>query len=86
MLCYYNFSHSIDIFNGHVLRIELNTSRSNCVILLGEFEWLVIKFSFMCFIGLLPLQSSSFYGSRAGSKDYASGGTNLDRYELVVEL
>lgn len=31
------FSHSIDIFNGHVLRIELNTSRSNCVILLGEF-------------------------------------------------
>nr|XP_048314971.1 ubiquitin carboxyl-terminal hydrolase 37 isoform X2 [Myodes glareolus] len=29
--------------------------------------------------GLLPLQSSSFYGSRAGSKDYASGGTNLDR-------
>ncbi|XP_049985553.1 ubiquitin carboxyl-terminal hydrolase 37 isoform X4 [Alexandromys fortis] len=29
--------------------------------------------------GLLPLQSSSFYGSRAGSKDYSSGGTNLDR-------
>ncbi|XP_057614889.1 ubiquitin carboxyl-terminal hydrolase 37 isoform X2 [Chionomys nivalis] len=29
--------------------------------------------------GLLPLQSSSFYGSRAGCKDYSSGGTNLDR-------
>lgn len=29
--------------------------------------------------GLLPLQSSSFYGSRAGSKDYSSSGTNLDR-------
>ncbi|XP_051010054.1 ubiquitin carboxyl-terminal hydrolase 37 [Acomys russatus] len=29
--------------------------------------------------GLLPLQSSSFYGSRAGSKDYSSGGINLDR-------
>uniref|UniRef100_A0A667H135 Ubiquitin carboxyl-terminal hydrolase 37 n=1 Tax=Lynx canadensis TaxID=61383 RepID=A0A667H135_LYNCA len=29
--------------------------------------------------GLLPLQSSSFYGSRAGSKDYSSGSTNLDR-------
>ncbi|XP_045416047.1 ubiquitin carboxyl-terminal hydrolase 37 isoform X3 [Lemur catta] len=29
--------------------------------------------------GLLPLQSSSFYGSRAGSKDYSSGVTNLDR-------
>lgn len=29
--------------------------------------------------GLLPLQSSSFYGSRTGSKDYSSGGTNLDR-------
>ncbi|CAH6791772.1 ubiquitin carboxyl-terminal hydrolase 37 isoform X2 [Phodopus roborovskii] len=29
--------------------------------------------------GLLPLQSSSFYGSRAGSKDYSSGGSNLDR-------
>lgn len=29
--------------------------------------------------GLLPLQSSSFYGSRAGSKDYTAGGTNLDR-------
>ncbi|OBS76486.1 hypothetical protein A6R68_17067, partial [Neotoma lepida] len=29
--------------------------------------------------GLLPLQSSSFYGSRAGSKDYSSGGPNLDR-------
>lgn len=43
---------------------------------------LVIKFSFMCFIGFLPLQSSSFYGSRAVSKDYSSGGTNLDRYEL----
>ncbi|XP_063122576.1 ubiquitin carboxyl-terminal hydrolase 37 isoform X6 [Rattus norvegicus] len=30
--------------------------------------------------GLLPLQSSSFYGSRTGSKDYSSGGTNLDRF------
>uniref|UniRef100_G3REK7 Ubiquitin carboxyl-terminal hydrolase n=1 Tax=Gorilla gorilla gorilla TaxID=9595 RepID=G3REK7_GORGO len=29
--------------------------------------------------GLLPLQSSSFYGSRAGSKEHSSGGTNLDR-------
>uniref|UniRef100_A0A8D2CUX0 Ubiquitin carboxyl-terminal hydrolase n=1 Tax=Sciurus vulgaris TaxID=55149 RepID=A0A8D2CUX0_SCIVU len=29
--------------------------------------------------GLLPLQSSSFYGSRVGSKDYSSGATNLDR-------
>ncbi|XP_039089071.1 ubiquitin carboxyl-terminal hydrolase 37 isoform X3 [Hyaena hyaena] len=29
--------------------------------------------------GLLPLQSSSFYGSRAGSKDYSSGSANLDR-------
>ncbi|XP_045874130.1 ubiquitin carboxyl-terminal hydrolase 37 isoform X3 [Meles meles] len=29
--------------------------------------------------GLLPLQSSSFYGSRTGSKDYTSGSTNLDR-------
>uniref|UniRef100_A0A3Q2L1L7 Ubiquitin carboxyl-terminal hydrolase n=1 Tax=Equus caballus TaxID=9796 RepID=A0A3Q2L1L7_HORSE len=29
--------------------------------------------------GLLPLQSSSFYGGRAGSKDYSSGSTNLDR-------
>lgn len=29
--------------------------------------------------GLLPLQSSSFYGSRAGSKDYSSGGSSLDR-------
>ncbi|XP_069873307.1 ubiquitin carboxyl-terminal hydrolase 37 isoform X2 [Dipodomys merriami] len=29
--------------------------------------------------GLLPLQSSSFYGSRAGSKDYSSGSTNIDR-------
>nr|XP_021520154.1 ubiquitin carboxyl-terminal hydrolase 37 isoform X2 [Meriones unguiculatus] len=32
--------------------------------------------------GLLPLQSSSFYGSRAASKDYSSGGTNLDRSNL----
>uniref|UniRef100_A0A673TCT4 ubiquitinyl hydrolase 1 n=1 Tax=Suricata suricatta TaxID=37032 RepID=A0A673TCT4_SURSU len=30
--------------------------------------------------GLLPLQSSSFYGSRTGSKDYSSGSTNLDRF------
>uniref|UniRef100_A0A2I3NDX1 ubiquitinyl hydrolase 1 n=2 Tax=Cercopithecinae TaxID=9528 RepID=A0A2I3NDX1_PAPAN len=30
--------------------------------------------------GLLPLQSSSFYGSRAGSKEHSSGGTNLDRF------
>ncbi|KAM4835981.1 ubiquitin carboxyl-terminal hydrolase 37 isoform 2-T3 [Thomomys bottae] len=29
--------------------------------------------------GLLPLQSSSFYGSRAGSKDYSSGSATLDR-------
>uniref|UniRef100_A0A286XUX8 Ubiquitin carboxyl-terminal hydrolase 37 n=1 Tax=Cavia porcellus TaxID=10141 RepID=A0A286XUX8_CAVPO len=29
--------------------------------------------------GLLPLQSSSFYGSRAGSKDYSSSVNNLDR-------
>ncbi|XP_078184669.1 ubiquitin carboxyl-terminal hydrolase 37 isoform X5 [Callithrix jacchus] len=29
--------------------------------------------------GLLPLQSSSFYGSRAGSKEYCPSGTNLDR-------
>ncbi|KAL4688293.1 hypothetical protein H8959_004545, partial [Pygathrix nigripes] len=29
--------------------------------------------------GLLPLQSSSFYGSRAGSKEHSSGGANLDR-------
>uniref|UniRef100_A0A8C9QIV7 Ubiquitin carboxyl-terminal hydrolase n=1 Tax=Spermophilus dauricus TaxID=99837 RepID=A0A8C9QIV7_SPEDA len=28
--------------------------------------------------GLLPLQSSSFYGSRVGSKDYSSGASNLD--------
>ncbi|XP_048200716.1 ubiquitin carboxyl-terminal hydrolase 37 isoform X2 [Perognathus longimembris pacificus] len=32
--------------------------------------------------GLLPLQSSSFYGSRAGSKDYTSGSTNLDRINV----
>uniref|UniRef100_A0A8D2HKT6 ubiquitinyl hydrolase 1 n=1 Tax=Urocitellus parryii TaxID=9999 RepID=A0A8D2HKT6_UROPR len=30
--------------------------------------------------GLLPLQSSSFYGSRVGSKDYSSGASNLDRF------
>ncbi|XP_001365238.1 ubiquitin carboxyl-terminal hydrolase 37 [Monodelphis domestica] len=29
--------------------------------------------------GLLPLQSSSFYGSRAVSKDYSTGNSNLDR-------
>ncbi|XP_036611077.1 ubiquitin carboxyl-terminal hydrolase 37 [Trichosurus vulpecula] len=29
--------------------------------------------------GLLPLQSSSFYGSRAISKDYSTGNSNLDR-------
>ncbi|XP_055967594.1 ubiquitin carboxyl-terminal hydrolase 37 isoform X2 [Sorex fumeus] len=29
--------------------------------------------------GLLPLQSSSFYGSRVGSKDYSSGSSTLDR-------
>ncbi|XP_006892004.1 PREDICTED: ubiquitin carboxyl-terminal hydrolase 37 [Elephantulus edwardii] len=29
--------------------------------------------------GLSPLQSSSFYSSRSGSKDYSSGSTNLDR-------
>ncbi|XP_066089427.1 ubiquitin carboxyl-terminal hydrolase 37 isoform X2 [Saccopteryx bilineata] len=32
--------------------------------------------------GLLPLQSSSFYGSRSGSKDYSSGSTNLDRTNI----
>ncbi|XP_036176701.1 ubiquitin carboxyl-terminal hydrolase 37 isoform X4 [Myotis myotis] len=32
--------------------------------------------------GLLPLQSSSFYGSRSGSKDYSSGNTNLDRTNI----
>lgn len=32
--------------------------------------------------GLLPLQSSSFYGSRAGSKDYSSSSTNLDRMNV----
>ncbi|KAB0399323.1 hypothetical protein E2I00_003144, partial [Balaenoptera physalus] len=30
--------------------------------------------------GLLPLQSSSFYGSRAASKDYSPGSTNLDSF------
>uniref|UniRef100_A0A8D0JVU4 ubiquitinyl hydrolase 1 n=2 Tax=Sus scrofa TaxID=9823 RepID=A0A8D0JVU4_PIG len=30
--------------------------------------------------GLLPLQSSSFYGSRAASKDYSPSSTNLDRF------
>ncbi|XP_037704511.1 ubiquitin carboxyl-terminal hydrolase 37 isoform X3 [Choloepus didactylus] len=30
--------------------------------------------------GLLPLQSSSFYGSRAGSRDFSSGSTNLDSF------
>ncbi|KAJ8778975.1 hypothetical protein J1605_013209 [Eschrichtius robustus] len=34
--------------------------------------------------GLLPLQSSSFYGSRAASKDYSPGSTNLDRYALTL--
>uniref|UniRef100_A0A8D0HBF5 ubiquitinyl hydrolase 1 n=1 Tax=Sphenodon punctatus TaxID=8508 RepID=A0A8D0HBF5_SPHPU len=29
--------------------------------------------------GLLPLQSSSFYGSRSSSKDYSIGNSNLDR-------
>uniref|UniRef100_A0A8C5KEA3 Ubiquitin carboxyl-terminal hydrolase n=1 Tax=Jaculus jaculus TaxID=51337 RepID=A0A8C5KEA3_JACJA len=33
--------------------------------------------------GPLPLQSSSFYSSRAGPKDYSSGGTNLDRYDNI---
>eukprot|EP00069_Balaena_mysticetus_P021625 bmy_03170T0 len=32
--------------------------------------------------GLLPLQSSSFYGSRAASKDYSPGSTNLDRTNI----
>ncbi|XP_062960295.1 ubiquitin carboxyl-terminal hydrolase 37 isoform X3 [Cynocephalus volans] len=36
--------------------------------------------------GLLPLQSSSFYGSRAGSKDYSSGGTNLDRTSVPSQI
>ncbi|EPQ18430.1 Ubiquitin carboxyl-terminal hydrolase 37 [Myotis brandtii] len=34
--------------------------------------------------GLLPLQSSSFYGSRSGSKDYSSGNTNLDRCGEII--
>ncbi|XP_053142723.1 ubiquitin carboxyl-terminal hydrolase 37 isoform X2 [Hemicordylus capensis] len=29
--------------------------------------------------GILPLQSSSFYGSRSLSKDYSAGNSNLDR-------
>ncbi|XP_013839942.2 ubiquitin carboxyl-terminal hydrolase 37 isoform X3 [Sus scrofa] len=32
--------------------------------------------------GLLPLQSSSFYGSRAASKDYSPSSTNLDRTNI----
>ncbi|XP_036290453.1 ubiquitin carboxyl-terminal hydrolase 37 isoform X2 [Pipistrellus kuhlii] len=32
--------------------------------------------------GLSPLQSSAFYGSRSGSKDYSSGNTNLDRTNI----
>lgn len=47
-----------------------------------------IKF-FLClfiFLGLLPLQSSSFYGSRSAAKDYSPGSTNLDRYALAICL
>ncbi|XP_070314736.1 ubiquitin carboxyl-terminal hydrolase 37 isoform X3 [Odocoileus virginianus] len=32
--------------------------------------------------GLLPLQSSSFYGSRSAAKDYSPGSTNLDRTNI----
>ncbi|XP_010859496.1 PREDICTED: ubiquitin carboxyl-terminal hydrolase 37 isoform X2 [Bison bison bison] len=32
--------------------------------------------------GLLPLQSSSFYGSRTAAKDYSPGSTNLDRTNI----
>ncbi|TEA38950.1 hypothetical protein DBR06_SOUSAS1710029 [Sousa chinensis] len=35
--------------------------------------------------GLLPLQSSSFYGSRAASKDYSPGSTNLDRTNITSQ-
>ncbi|XP_028597904.2 ubiquitin carboxyl-terminal hydrolase 37 isoform X1 [Podarcis muralis] len=33
--------------------------------------------------GVLPLQSSSFYGSRSSSKDYSAGSSNLDRTNLL---
>nr|XP_060629437.1 ubiquitin carboxyl-terminal hydrolase 37 isoform X1 [Anolis sagrei ordinatus] len=33
--------------------------------------------------GLLPLQSSSFYGSRSSSKDYSAGNSNLDRSNVL---
>ncbi|XP_045710269.1 ubiquitin carboxyl-terminal hydrolase 37 isoform X1 [Phyllostomus hastatus] len=36
--------------------------------------------------GLLPLQSSSFYGSRSASKDYSSGSTNLDRTNVSSQI
>ncbi|XP_050772968.1 ubiquitin carboxyl-terminal hydrolase 37 isoform X2 [Gopherus flavomarginatus] len=32
--------------------------------------------------GVLPLQSSSFYGSRSASKDYSTGNSNLDRSNI----
>uniref|UniRef100_A0A8C0H2R1 Ubiquitin carboxyl-terminal hydrolase n=1 Tax=Chelonoidis abingdonii TaxID=106734 RepID=A0A8C0H2R1_CHEAB len=32
--------------------------------------------------GVLPLQSSSFYGSRSASKDYSTGSSNLDRSSI----
>ncbi|XP_073161059.1 ubiquitin carboxyl-terminal hydrolase 37 isoform X2 [Lepidochelys kempii] len=32
--------------------------------------------------GVLPLQSSSFYGSRSASKDYSTGNSNLDRSSI----
>ncbi|XP_061465273.1 ubiquitin carboxyl-terminal hydrolase 37 isoform X2 [Rhineura floridana] len=33
--------------------------------------------------GVLPLQSSSFYGSRSSSKDYSAGNSNLDRSNVL---
>uniref|UniRef100_A0ABM5F7M1 Ubiquitin carboxyl-terminal hydrolase n=1 Tax=Pogona vitticeps TaxID=103695 RepID=A0ABM5F7M1_9SAUR len=33
--------------------------------------------------GLLPLQSSSFYGSRSSSKDYSASNSNLDRSNVL---
>ncbi|XP_044887925.1 ubiquitin carboxyl-terminal hydrolase 37 isoform X2 [Mauremys mutica] len=32
--------------------------------------------------GVLPLQSSSFYGSRSASKDFSTGNSNLDRSSI----
>ena len=56
-----------------------------------KWTWMVdlgVKF-FLClfiFLGLLPLQSSSFYGSRTAAKDYSPGSTNLDRYHISCQL